>query len=469
MIVNEKQYRITRKKASDFAKAIEQLDQADAKRIGTQPRLIAAEREAMVSLMQDLRAELNEYELLKSTELVEITGTTFENLADGLVKARIASGLNQKELAQRMNIEEQQVQCYEAERYESASYATLCDVASELGVRIKNKVVLPRSANNFTQLLSKLNQVGLSREFVVNRLLSTADATRAQGEIPSNHNDKRLIIDAVAVLERVFGWSRDALLGAKTLPANLEVPPFTTYAKYLAEVVSRAKTAFATDKFPSDAKWMREIIQSENEGRDDLRAMLITAWNLGVSVLPLRGKGSFGAGCWRIQGRDVIVLKPALNDEEHWMMDLLRNLFYFALNPKPHPVEHIDDALSYATEREWEVERAACRFAGEVMLDGKAEQLYWECVHASKGDPRRLAKSIQQVAVANDVEYQRLSKYLSYRRRTPKFNWLENGEENYHHQPGDGSTIARDVFIEQFSFDFKDDLDRVVLDRALNG
>ena len=106
---------------------------------------------------------------------------SFDDLAEGLIKARIAGGLSQRALAQRLELKEQQIQRYEAERYASASYKRLCQVAHALGVRIENEILLPMVPGSFEGLVAKVSQVGLSREFVVGRLLSTADAAIAEG------------------------------------------------------------------------------------------------------------------------------------------------------------------------------------------------------------------------------------------------------------------------------------------------
>ena len=92
MITNERQYRIRRKRAFSFAHAIEEFDDKSDERPDVHPRLLQAEREAMESQLADLREELEEYEQLKSAELSVIYVASFEELADGLIKARIAGG-----------------------------------------------------------------------------------------------------------------------------------------------------------------------------------------------------------------------------------------------------------------------------------------------------------------------------------------------------------------------------------------
>ena len=143
MITNERQYRITRRKADGFEHAIREIDATPHSRPDAHPRLVQAEREAIESQLADLREELEEYERLQSPEVSIISVSSFEEFADGLIKARIAAGLSQRALAQRLNLKEQQIQGYEAERYASASYRRLCEVAGALELRMETKFHIP--------------------------------------------------------------------------------------------------------------------------------------------------------------------------------------------------------------------------------------------------------------------------------------------------------------------------------------
>lgn len=142
MITNERQYRITRRRAADFASAIKEFDAKARERTDVHPRLMRAEREAMNSQLADLREELEEYERLKAANPPVIPVASLDQLADGLIKARIAAGLSQRALADRLELKEQQIQRYEAERYASASYRRLCEVARALDIRLENEVLL---------------------------------------------------------------------------------------------------------------------------------------------------------------------------------------------------------------------------------------------------------------------------------------------------------------------------------------
>ncbi len=151
MITNERQYRVTRKRAQEFARAIEAFDAGEYSGRDVHPRLVQAEREAMESQLADLREELGAYEQLKSAGTTVISHASLEELADGLIMARIAGGLSQRALAHRLDLKEQQVQRYEAERYASASFRRLCQVANALKVRIEHKIMLSDSPERLSR------------------------------------------------------------------------------------------------------------------------------------------------------------------------------------------------------------------------------------------------------------------------------------------------------------------------------
>ena len=133
MIKNERQYRITKTQATRFAQTLESLARRADEDSGIHPRIAQAREDALRSQLGDLERELREYESLKAGgfELDELN--VFAQLATFLIKARIARGLSQRELADRIGLKEQQIQRYEATDYASASLARIKEVASALG------------------------------------------------------------------------------------------------------------------------------------------------------------------------------------------------------------------------------------------------------------------------------------------------------------------------------------------------
>lgn len=482
MITNERQYKITRSEADRFRKAIGELTKGP-ERANIHPRLLQAEREAMESQLDDLQAELREYDRLKSTDLSVISINSFDGLADGLIKARIASGLSQKALAERLGLKEQQIQRYEAERYGSASYQRLREIADALGVRIKNDILLPVAPHSFGGLVSKLRQVGLDRDFLLSRLLPSADAARASGEVAGEDDDAALSARTGAILERVFGWTRDNVFGAQALvaprfaaaearfkmPANRAQPTtslYAAYANYLAVVALKGARSLPTATIPLDSTEMHGRIE-EAYRTVDLRAALHTAWDMGVVVLPLRDRGTFHGACWRYEGRNVVVLKQNSKHEARWLFDLLHELFHAGQRPEADSLEVIETDETSNERRNSDEEIAASQFAGEVVLDGKAEALAQACVQAARGSIARLKSVVPTIAAKNGISVGGLANYLAFRLSWQGLNWW-GAAANLQADGGDPWTIARDVFVERFPYDIDNELDRQLLDRALH-
>lgn len=140
MITNEVQRRSTEAHLRQFEEAIANLDakQREKKR----SKLAQLEIDAVRSQADDLRAELEEYDRLRSGAVSTFEASSLEELATLLIKARIARGWSQRQLAEELGIAEQQVQRYESTGYRSASLARMCDVAAALDVTITERVSL---------------------------------------------------------------------------------------------------------------------------------------------------------------------------------------------------------------------------------------------------------------------------------------------------------------------------------------
>ena len=132
MIKNERQYRITRAQAARFAKALEALSQG-LNPNGLHPLIAKAQVDAMSSQLADLEGELREYESLKAGRFQMDSLKLVAELPSILIKARIAQGMSQRELAERVGLKEQQIQRYEATDYASASLARIREVVSAFG------------------------------------------------------------------------------------------------------------------------------------------------------------------------------------------------------------------------------------------------------------------------------------------------------------------------------------------------
>lgn len=140
MITNEVQYRTTKAHLAKFEDAAANL----RNKLAAKPKdkLTRLELDAVTSQADDLSAEIAEYDKLRSGTVSTFEADSLADLAILLVKARIARGWTQRDLAKALNIAEQQVQRYEATGYRSASLARICDVAAALAITVNERVVL---------------------------------------------------------------------------------------------------------------------------------------------------------------------------------------------------------------------------------------------------------------------------------------------------------------------------------------
>ncbi len=89
------------------------------------------------SVLAQVGAEIAEYEALRSGSVGELTLTGLAELPAALVRARIAAGLSQRQLAERLDVAEQAVQRDEAGGYARASLDRLQGVAAALGLEVE--------------------------------------------------------------------------------------------------------------------------------------------------------------------------------------------------------------------------------------------------------------------------------------------------------------------------------------------
>lgn len=132
MIKNERQYRITKAQAAKLAAALEAFAAQSAGDKKTHPRLVKAQADALGSQLDSLSAELREYEEIKAGVIPPPDLSYIEVVPHDLIRARIAAGLSQKDLAERLGMPEQQIQRYEAVEYESVSLARIMQIAKAL-------------------------------------------------------------------------------------------------------------------------------------------------------------------------------------------------------------------------------------------------------------------------------------------------------------------------------------------------
>ena len=142
MIKNERQYRITRARLADARAEFSTLEGSPLPD-GVSQEMRGLQVDALTGVIAELEGELATYDSLTGASVLEANGLSELPLV--LIRARIAQGLTQRDMAERVGVAEQAIQRYEANDYAGASFARLVEVAEALGVAVAIKLRLDGS------------------------------------------------------------------------------------------------------------------------------------------------------------------------------------------------------------------------------------------------------------------------------------------------------------------------------------
>jgi ribosome-binding protein aMBF1 (putative translation factor) len=132
MIKNEREYKITKASVAKFEQSLAFI--AKRHEHGTQDDLakLNLQEAAARSMLGELQEQIDEYEQLRAGRFDLAALDMVEAIPSCLIRARIAAGWTQKELAKRLGTSEQQIQKYESTDYESASFRKINEIATVL-------------------------------------------------------------------------------------------------------------------------------------------------------------------------------------------------------------------------------------------------------------------------------------------------------------------------------------------------
>jgi HTH-type transcriptional regulator/antitoxin HigA len=141
MILNDRQHRITRLWKGKFERALQGL-RTNERPVAVHPLLWQAQQDAYQSQIEEMQEDIQTYQALKSGQVRQFALADWRDLGKALVQARIAQGLSQQELAERLGVEVQAVLRAEDEGYTSSTWAHLLEVARVLGLGVLGEVRL---------------------------------------------------------------------------------------------------------------------------------------------------------------------------------------------------------------------------------------------------------------------------------------------------------------------------------------
>ena len=119
MICNRRQAAVSRRRHAELLAAARQLPEG--------------QRDSHLAMASEIGDELAEYEAITSGRRTWFEVADIDSLGEALIKARLARGWTQRQLAEKLDVSEQMVQKDEARQYEHAGLARIAEIADVLG------------------------------------------------------------------------------------------------------------------------------------------------------------------------------------------------------------------------------------------------------------------------------------------------------------------------------------------------
>jgi len=140
MILNKKQLSTAQKSVEELKMGIDTLSHS-------QETLDLLQVYAWKNRIEDLTEEIEEFQFLENTTELKFSNKigSKEDLLKAVISLRIASGMTQKQLAEAIMVQEQQIQRYEQDDYRTASFERIVQILRVLSRDIQLKIELKKA------------------------------------------------------------------------------------------------------------------------------------------------------------------------------------------------------------------------------------------------------------------------------------------------------------------------------------
>ena len=497
MIKNDRQYQAAKRAMDGLTSSLQLYPTEAPAESGVHPRLWAAERDALAAQIDELREDVRMYDDLRSGARRVIEVRSWADVPRALIEGRIAANLTQRELGLRLELPEQAIQRYEANDYASASLRRLQEVANAIGLTLTGLAAVADGAPTSTRLVERINELGVDKKWFAERLLPASAAEAIFGSFGRGKSGttrfaiemkdraqpiETALVQAADVFHRVFEVAPSKLFGNSPLQLNEAVvghsrfkrsagklkkgsEAYTFYAHYVALLTLEACKHLPRRQMPSTAPALAQSVRDEF-GSLSFECSLRFVWAHGIPVLPLSDVGAFHGACWRTGGREVIVLKQRTNSEDRWLYDLWHEVAHVVDESEGERFAIVEDEIPAAQDPK---EQRAMAIAGDVVLDGRADELALRAMALVHDDVRMLSRVVPRVANEAGVATGALANHLAFRIAQDsdgKINWWGSAAklQRTSNKPW---TLARDILLEHIDFSAINASDRDILARAL--
>ena len=239
-----------------------------------------------------------------------------------LIVARIANGLTQKELAWRLGIKEQQVQCNEADRYRSVSMKTYSRIAALLGVQHSAEIKSPKALRGLDKIIDDVSKEDIRKILKHGRENGWFDDDMDEQKLRLLIAENRIDFGSPALLRtglNVTDHSNDILLHA-----------------WRARVAQRAEQVIhkgIENYDPSNTAWLAQLPKLSVHGDGPLRAQELLLMHGIVLIVEQHIPGlTIDGAAFMVEDVPVIGLTLRRDDLGNFWFSLLHELAHVVLH-----------------------------------------------------------------------------------------------------------------------------------------
>ncbi|WP_081636430.1 XRE family transcriptional regulator [Methylobacterium sp. 285MFTsu5.1] len=357
MIYSDKQYSISTDQLSKLRDALAAMKV----RPTDQTRLKEIEAAAIKSQIASVEAELTHYELLKAGEITFAKSHSLESLPSVLVQARIASGLSQTDLAEKLGMKPQQIQRYEASEYMGASLNRLVEVSRALNVHTTG---LFEAGDESKGAIFSWDNVD---DIVWKQLPAREMARRGWFDLPRRADVFALARD---YFMRAAGPQFATAYHRKKMHGSSAPNEYALLA-WQARILERARKVVETHdppEFELDDRWLPDLIALTRRADGPRQAQNLLLSKGIVLIVEKHLSGTYLDGAAMLDDKDRPVIAVTLR------FDRLDNFWFVLFHELGHVFLHLPRGLRYdffdeeKTSGDDVVEREADKFSLDCLI-----------------------------------------------------------------------------------------------------
>jgi ribosome-binding protein aMBF1 (putative translation factor) len=143
MIKNELEYEYSQEWAEKFKRSISAVEKDEEGKRNDLSKW-ESNRSVLRYHLEELEKEIAEYERLINCDCsqpIEIEVKNFHELADALIKARMAAKISHEELAEIIGFDSGRIKQCEDKKYQCASFGEMLEISAALGIELRNTAI----------------------------------------------------------------------------------------------------------------------------------------------------------------------------------------------------------------------------------------------------------------------------------------------------------------------------------------